>query len=71
MFEIPTNPDCPNCGRPMSLKERKRMRLYRHSEDMWYIRWHCVGCRTNAVMKYSLKTSQTTFEGVRYNEHEY
>jgi|SaaInlStandDraft_1057018.scaffolds.fasta_scaffold88557_1 C4-type Zn-finger protein len=71
MFEIPTNPECPNCDRKMQWKERKRVKHYRHSEEMWYIRWNCDNCRTNAYLKYSLKTNQISYDGVKYNEHEY
>jgi hypothetical protein len=78
MIEMPVNPPCPNCGKPMRIHVRKTVKHYRHSESMTQVSYSCSGinekgepCRTSAHLRYSLKSSQSGIFGGKYNEQSY
>ena len=64
--------ECPNCDRMMRLRGKRRQRLYRHREDMWFCHYSCGNptCNTTFHLKYAAKSFQQ-INGVTHNECEY
>jgi len=74
MIEIQQEIPCPNCERLMTLFYKRRGRLYRHSEDMWDVKYICRNpmCNTHYKLKYSAKSYQLDINGGgEYNAIEY
>ena len=72
MIEMPTNPECPECNKPMRIHIRRTVKHYRHSESMTEVVYTCTGvkCNTVANLRYSLSSRQIDNGGV-YNERAY
>ena len=73
MLETPPKIPCPNCEFAMDYRFRRKQRIYRHSEDMHWVKYICpnMACNTHYELKYSAKTYKVADGGVKYDEREY